>query len=606
MRSITPFVLLLALSTGAAAQDTDLDVHHIDHLPPVETWNGASIQLMLEPDHEWATDFEKSGGYASPDYETTMAWARRLVDAADELAMFSIGDSPQGRPIEAIVASGEGAFTFEALRASDRPLVFAHAGIHSGEIDGKDAGFMLLRDMTVLGTKRDLLDRVNLVLLPIFSVDGHERRSEHNRMNQRGPTVQGWRTNARNLNLNRDYAKARALETQHLLRALEACDPDLYLDLHVTDGADYQYDITYGFNGTHGWSPSIAAWLDGPYRRAVDRALDEAGHVPGPLIFTVDRTDITRGMYQWTAGPRYSNGYGDARHLPTVLLENHSLKPYRRRVLGTYVFLEANLRAAADHFDGLREAIAADRAARPQRVHLDYARSPEPLGTIDFRAIRSEMAPSDVTGTDVVRWTGEPYTVEIPILGNAERATFVDRPTAYWIPAEWNHLAELLDLHGVDYERIDGERSLEVQRMRFPDATMAERPYEGMARVDAGEPTVEIDTVEFRPGSLRVPTDQDRGTLAMLLLEPQSPDGVFQWGFMLEVLQRTEYFESYAMEPMAREMLAEDPALNEEFEERLQDPEFAENPRARLDFFYERTPYFDRAWKRYPIARELD
>jgi len=112
--------------------------------------------------------------------------------------------------------------------------------------------------------------------------------------------------------------------------------------------------------------------------------------------------------------------------------------------------------------------------------------------------------------------------------------------------------------------------------------------------------------VEFRPGSLRVPTDQDRGTLAMLLLEPQSPDGVFQWGFMLEVLQRTEYFESYAMEPMAREMLAEDPALNEEFEERLQDPEFAENPRARLNFFYERTPYFDRAWKRVPIARELD
>ena len=604
MRTVTPFVLLIALTTAAAAQDTDLDVHHIDHLPPVETWNGASIQLMLEPDHEWATDFEKSGGFASPDYETTMAWARRLVDAADELAMFSIGDSPQGRPIEAIVASGEGAFTFEALRASDRPLVFAHAGIHSGEIDGKDAGFMLLRDMTVLGTKRALLDRVNWVFLPIFSVDGHERRGEHNRMNQRGPTVQGWRTNARNLNLNRDYAKARALETQHLLRALEACDPDLYLDLHVTDGADYQYDITYGFNGTHGWSPSIAAWLDGPYRRAVDRALDEAGHVPGPLIFTVDRSDIERGMYDWTAGPRYSNGYGDVRHLPTVLLENHSLKPYRQRVLGTYVYLEASMEALAEGVDELRAAIAEDRAAQPDRVHLGYERTPDPVGTIDFRAIRAEVETSPVTGGEVVRYTAEPYTVEIPIFSNATRSLFVERPAAYWIPSAWSHLSSLLDVHGIAYERIDAPVTREVERVRLPDAELEGGAYEGRARVRAGEPVVETATVDYRAGSLRVPTDQDLGTLAMILLEPQSPDGLFRWGFLLEILQRTEYFESYAMEPMARAMMEADPELAAAFEAAVADSTVGEGSRERLDWFYEKTPYFDGAWKLYPIARE--
>ena len=599
VRSIFFVLMIVSVRVGAAQ----------DHLPPAPAWEGASLDLMLDPSHEWATDFERSGGVESPDYEATVAWARKLVEASDHLSMVSLGDSPEGRAIWAILASGEGALTLEALRASDRPLVFAHSGIHSGEIDGKDAGFMLLRDMTVLGTKPDLLERVNFLFVPIFSVDGHERRSEYNRMNQRGPNVMGWRTTGRNLNLNRDYTKARALEMQHMLRALDTTDPDLYLDLHVTDGADYQYDITYGGTGAHGWSPSIGAWLNGTYRAVVDAMLQDMGHIPGPLIFTVDRADMSKGIFDWTAGPRFSNGYGDARHLPTILLENHSLKPYRQRVLGTYVFLEASLRAVADHTAELRAAIATDRTARPDRVHLDYARSPEPVKRMDFLAIRNELVESPITGGEVVRWSGEPELVaDVPVLGNAVRANFVDRPTAYWIPAAWGHLVEILDVHGIAYERADREIGRTVEWTRFPDATMDAQPFEGQARVTPGEP-VEIvrEDFTFRPGAVRVPTDQELGTLAMILLEPRSPDGLFQWGFMLEVLQRTEYFETYAMEPLAREMLEADPALAAAFEQRLrEDEEFADDPRARLEFFYERSPWYDREWKLVPVAREVD
>jgi hypothetical protein len=580
-------------------------LHHEEFLPPEIPWEGASIELMVDPGDDWVTGFEASGGTNSPDYEGTRRWFERLVEASDDLEFVSLGQSPEQRDIFAIVASEERAFTTRALRESDRPLVFAHSGIHSGEIDGKDAGMMLLRDMTVRGTKTDLLEQVNFVFVPIFSVDGHERSGIHNRMNQRGPKMQGWRTTARNLNLNRDYAKADAVEMQHMLRFLHAIDPDLYLDLHVTDGADYAYDITYGATGPHGWSPAIGAWILEKLTPHVDAQLEDMGHIPGPLIFTVDRLDIKKGMYEWTAGPRFSNGYGDARHIPTILLENHSLKPYRQRVLGTYVFLEGCLRAVAADIDRLRGAIAVDRHRRDPQLHLAYERG-EP-GEIEFLSIGEVPFESPITGATVMQWNAEVVPVTIPVINNRTRANFVDRPVAYWIPAAWADLGQLLDLHAIHYERVDAPTTLDVEMTRLPEARLEATPFEGRARVATGASTTERTTATFGAGALRVPTDQPGGTLAMLLLEPQADDSFFQWGMMLEVMQRTEYFEAYVFEPMAREMLDADAELTREFEERLaSDEEFAGNARARLEFFYERTPYFDREYRVYPIMRETN
>lgn len=596
-RTALSLALLLLPLTATAA----------DHLPPVRPWSGPSENLALDPTHEWATPCEQSGLESSPDYDTTVQWLWRLVEAADELEMVSLGRSPQQREIWAVIASTEGAFTEEALRDSERPLILAHSGIHSGEIDGKDAGMMLLRDLTVTERYEGLLDGVNVVFVPIFSVDAHEMGSETSRMNQRGPTVQGWRTNARNLNLNRDYVKGESVEMQHMLRALRAYDPDLYVDLHVTDGADYQYDVTYGFNGEHGWSPHAARWLGEVFRPRVDRKLSEMGHLPGPLIFTVDRRDVSKGIHAWTASPRYSHGYGDARHIPSILVENHSLKPYPQRVLGTYVFLRAALATLADFGQGLREAKQADRASRPDPVHLGYRVPEGEPATMEFGAIGAELELSPISGRPEVRWTGRPYVVEVPVIASTERALEVPRPTAYVIPAAWSHLSRILDLHGIEYEVLSEWRRIRVERDRLPDAEIADEAYEGRVRVTPGDAEAEVDRVDFAPGSLWVDTDQPAGTLACLLLEPQSSDSLLQWGYFLEILQRTEYFESYVMEPMAREMLETDPELAARFEQRLlEDPAFRGDPRARLDFFYRRTPYYDPRWKLHPVGRVFE
>lgn len=588
---LTALTFVLALT----AADTAI-------LPPAIPWNGASRSLVLDAADPWVTPSEKSALTTTPRYDETVAWLQRLVAAAPQLKMVSIGRSPEGREIWMVIASKEKAFTPEALRRGGKPIVFAQAGIHSGEIDGKDAGMMLLRDMTVRGTKRELLDRANFLFVPIYSVDAHERFSRFSRINQRGPVEGGWRTNALNLNLNRDYVKADALETRAMLRALNEWKPDLYIDLHVTDGADYQYDVTYGWNGTAGYSPSISRWLDGRLRTEVDAALRQAGHIPGPLIFT---DDPLAGVAFGQTSPRLSHGYGDARHLPSILVENHSLKPYDQRVLGTYVFLEQTLRTVGANASALRTAIDEDVKRNDVTVPLTWKVPERASGEeMEILGVESRKTLSPISGGVRIEWLGKPVSSRAPVSKATEVATSVRRPAAYWIPAAWTEVISMLDLHGIRYERITTPREVEVTMDRFGTPEYAQSQFEGRVRVTAAS-TAEKRRERFPAGSVRVATAQPLGTLAVLLLEPSSPDSLFQWGFFHSILSPTEYVESYIMEPMAEKMLAADPALAAEFQKKVEsDAGFRGDPRARLQWLYRKTPFYDERAMLYPVGKE--
>ena len=588
-----PLMLTALILTASLASQSAV-------LPPAPEFKGASRALIVPAGDPWITPAEKTLLRTTPRYDETVAWLKRLVAAAPELEMVSIGKSEEGRDLWLVIASKERAFTPDALRRTGKPTLFAQAGIHAGEIDGKDAGMMLLRDMTVRGTRRDLLDRANFLFVPIYNADGHERFSRYTRINQRGPEEGGWRTSARNLNLNRDYVKADLAETRAMIGALRDWQPDLYVDLHVTDGADYQYDVTYGWNGRAGWSPNIAAWLDETFRAPVDLALAEAGHIPGPLIFT---EDPLTGIGSGQADPRLSNGYGDARHLPSVLVENHSLKPYDQRVLGMYVFLEQALRTLGREAASLRQAAAADRARR-DAVPFSWRVAAGQTDTIELRGIEARRTLSPVSGGVRIEWTGKPATARVPFRSASEVVLSAKRPAAYWIPAAWHEVIALLDLHGVRYERVSAPRQVEVTMDRFSDPKFAAVQFEGHVRVTATA-TPERRRETFPAGSVRVPTDQPLGTLAVLMLEPSSPDSLFQWGFFHSILSPTEYVESYIMEPMAERMLAEDPALAAEFRRKIEsDDAFRADSRARLQWLYQRTPFYDDRARLYPVGRE--
>lgn len=575
-------------------------------LPPLVPWAGKSRTLMAERNDPWVTPSEASGLAKTPSYEETVAYLERLVAAAPELSLVSLGKSPEGRDVWMVIASAERARTPEALAATGKPSLLAQGGIHSGEIDGKDAGLMLLRDMTVAGRERALLAKANLLFIPILNVDGHERASRYGRINQRGPEEMGWRTTARNLNLNRDYAKLDAPETRAVVAAIERYQPSLYFDLHVTDGSDYQYDITFGNNGPHGYSPAIARWLDSVLTPALNQDLAAWGHVPGPLINFIDANDPTKGNFFFTAPPRFSNGYGDLRHLPSVLVENHSLKPYDQRVLGTYVLLASALKTLGERSAELATAVAADRALRPARVPTGW-RPPAgaPPATMELAAIEARQESSKVSGGKRTVWTGKPVTLTVPSVRASEATATVSRPKAYWVPPTYPEVIERLRTHGVEMEVAAAPRAVEVEMYRLQEPKLAAEPFEGRVNVTA-RPVAERRRETFPAGSVRISTDQPLGDLAVILLEPAAPDSFFQWGFFLEALQQTEYVEGYVMEPMAEAMLAESPALAKEFEGALAaDPELAKSPGERLQWFYRRTPFFDERWRLYPVAREL-
>jgi len=589
-----------------AAQNAAQNPAETPILPPLVPWSGSSEGLIASDDDPWITPSEQSGLTTTPSYDETISWLTKLVEEAPQLHLSLIGTSLEQRDIMMVVASAEGARTPTELRENGKPTLLAHAGIHSGEIDGKDAGLMLLRDLTV-GNKLDLLDRVNLLFIPILSVDGHERSSTFNRINQRGPTETGWRTNSRNLNLNRDFSKLDTEGVAALVLAINDWDPDLYLDLHVTDGADYQADITYGYSGPHAWSPEIADWLDTAYRPHVDAALRDAGHVPAPLLFAANGVDMTGGNFEWTAPPRFSTGYSDARHLPHVLLENHSLKPYRQRVLGTYIFLQASLGALAAGFEDLRVRVERDEARHLDPFPLDWKIPNTPPSTMTHEGIRSEMYESEIAGGEIVRWLAEPVELQIPVMGAFEGIELTTRPEAYYIPAAWSSIVMRLMTHGIELERVLEHQTVPARMYRLPEAKIEADVFEGHVRVTPGKLVVEERELRLAPGSYIVRTDQPLGDLAMLLLEPRSADSFFQWGFFLEVLQRTEYVEQYVMEPMAARMMAEDPELKEAFEAAVRaDTTFAADPQARLQWFYERTPFFDEEYRLYPIGRSLE
>lgn len=583
----------------ATALFIPVSLYAADTLPPLLPWDGQSVSL-IQRDGAWVTPAEMTDLTQSPNYDDTVAFLQRLVSASPMLAMESLGKSPQGRDIWLVKASKTPAH----IGQHGRPVVLIQAGIHSGEIDGKDAGLMLLRDITQ-GGKAELLDHVDVLFVPMLSVDAHERRSPHSRMNQRGPEIQGWRNTSQNLNINRDYGKLDTPELRVLVGAINTYRPDLYIDIHVTDGEDYQYDVTYGFNepfASH--SPKSAQWLANRFRPAIDVALTVQGHIPGPLVFGIDPLNFAKGLNGWTAPVRFSNGYGDTRHLPTVLVENHSLKPFKQRVLGTYVFLQETLKLLAREGAELQLAKQDDEQARPATQVLLYKQAAEP-SYIAFKGMRYQVEQSPISLGPYVKWLGEPQNYDkLPVYWEKIPALEVTVPKAYWIPPQYQDVIERLAVHGVVMTRHDKAVSLQLQQLTANQVEFASKPVEGRFPIRATFNTGWVHTTLPR-GAVRISTDQPLGRLAVALLEPQSPDSFFQWGFFASMFERTEYFESYALLPWIDDQLQNNRQLANDFAlAQQQDATLQTDGKKRLDWFYQRSPFYDQSYLKYPVLIE--
>jgi hypothetical protein len=514
----------------------------------------------------------------------------------------SFGTTPEGRPMKLLIASSDGTFTPALANKRARPVVFFEGGIHAGEIDGKDAGFLVLRE--ILDRNDAVLKEVTILFVPVFNIDGHERVGPNHRPNQRGPEQMGWRVTSQNLNLNRDWAKADAPEMRAMLALISKWDPALLVDLHVTDGAKFQHDVAVLIEPVAaGPEPLMKAAKTLSDKVQVD--LKKSGHLALDRFYPAfDNDDPSEGFNIGVAPPRLSSPYWSLRNRLGILVETHSWKPYKTRVMATRDVLRSLLSHAATDAKAWKAAGVAADAERPSDMVLAWDND----GTkemIDFLGYHYERVRSEVSGG---LWTQydetKPEIWRVPLLTTVKPVLTAKTAKAYVIPPQYAWLGERLALHGISFEVLSKDRPLQSEVYRATTATFGTKPYESHQTLKVQGKWQAAAQRTALKGSLYVRVDQAKSRLLSHLLEPEAPDSYAAWGFFNAHFEQKEYMEPYVAEEEARKMMAADPSLKAAFETKLyEDVKFRDDHDARLDFFYRRHPAYDAKMNEYPVLR---
>lgn len=551
------------------------------------------------------TGFKKTGRYEEviqlcSDFQKAYPKAVRCVE---------FGRTPENRPMLALIASRSGALNSKDAKAKKIPALLIQGGIHAGEIDGKDAGVLALRDALNASQEKNWLKNQVLIFVPVFNIDGHERFAAWNRPNQNGPEEMGWRTTAQNFNLNRDYVKADTPEMQAMLRLVNEWDPIAYVDLHVTNGAKFQHDISIQVEPVNaGDSELRKAGI--AMKNEVLTELTSKGSLPVGFYpsFTIN-DDPTSGFYDGVAPPRFSTGYFYLRNRFGILVETHSWKDYATRVRITRNTVDAMLRLTALHGKDW-QAIAAQADLRSskligQKQALDYTVS-DKTRTIDFLGYEYTRTPSEISGQLMTRYDDtKPQVWKLPlkdeiIIGNSETM-----PAAYIVPPAYAALVSAkLQQHGISYRIIDKAISqLAVETFHADTAKQASQSVESHQRLTVTG-AWKAEPSNIKSGSLYVHLDQPKSKLVMAIFETKAPDSLLSWGIFNNAFEQKEYMEDYVAEEVAREMLAKDPALAAAFKKKIaEDPAFAKNSAARLQYFYKLHSAWDEEFNKYPVMR---
>ncbi len=549
--------------------------------------------------------------------------ARTWPDAVQSI---EYGRSVQGRPMRALLVSRTGAATAEQIRARKIPVLMLQGGIHPGESDGKDAGFIALRELLEGSAAAGVLAKIAILFVPAFNTDGHERTGRWNRPNQVGPEETGWRTTAQNLNLNRDYTKADAPEMRAMLRLIDTWDPLVCADLHVTDGADFQPDISIQVEPINQGDPSLRASAVSLRDQLIAR-LAELGSMPLDFYPDLAKTDDPSSGFALTVySPRFSTGYFPQRNRYTVLVETHSWKEYEHRVKvtrNTIVTLAELVAAQGDEW--LRLCSQADSSAKRlggSDVTLDYVtrwREPSRAGSatgerddsdarvIDFPGYAYTRNESAISGGLVTVYDPKtPQVWRVPMRDAVKPLLVVKAPRAgYVVPVSFAaEIGARLEAHGVEFVTVTrGMTGVRAGVFRAQQVLFSGVPFEGRMRAQL-EGAWSDESVSIEAGALFVPIGQRLARLVAALFEPRAPDSFAAWGFFNACFEQKEQMEPYVAEQVAAGMLASEPALKVEFMAKLKaDPQFAASASDRLEFFLRRHVSWDVRYNLYPVMR---
>jgi len=542
-------------------------------------------------------------------YREGIAYYEELAKAFPEINLSTHGTTDSGKPLHLITLSIDQDFDFASLHNKNKLILLINNAIHPGEPDGVDASMMLLRDLML---KRDEyephLENVVIAIIPFYNIGGALNRNSTTRANQNGPMEYGFRGNARNFDLNRDFIKSDTLNARTFARLFHRMDPDIFVDNHVSNGADYQYVMTIDITQKDKLGGPLAEYLE---NRMMPFMFDHMKSADSEMIpyVNVFGEAPDKGYSQFFDSPRYSSGYSALFHTIGFMTEPHMLKPYGERVQATYNYMEGILKVMSRD----RQLIERIRTQTKESVktqqhfdiawNLDRSRHTELL----FKGYEASRIDSRVTGQDRLFYDRtQPFEKRIPYYNHYQAAVTISKPEYYVVPQAWRPVLELLKLNQVRLEAIQEDTAIEVEVYHIEDYKTVDSPYEGHYLHYDVKVRKETETLTFEQGDFLVPVNQWVNRYIVETLEPESPDSFFAWNFFDTILQRKEGFSSYVFEDEAKQMLDANPDLQSQLEQkRATEPEFAKNSQAQLNFIYKNSPHYEKAHLRYPIYRAL-
>lgn len=550
------------------------------------------------------TPFESSHGKASATYQECIAFYKQLANKSANIQWKTMGLTDAGLPLNLVLFSSDKQFNPNKWKEQEKLVIFVINGIHPGEPDGIDASMMLLRDLVAGKVKAP--NNVVLAILPIYNIGGSLNRGSFSRVNQDGPLAYGFRGNAQNLDLNRDFIKSDSKEAKSFAEIFHWLNPDIFLDNHVSDGADYQYTMTLLTTQHNKLGGPIGQYLHDVFEPSLFKSMEAKKMTMTPYV-NFEEGNPEKGWNYFYDPPRFSSGYAALFQTMGFLSETHMLKPFADRVTSTYALMQTLLEQGAQQAKAIKQArkAAIEAVKKQASFALGYKSDTSKYQMIQFNGYETGRKPSNVTGMPRMFYDhSKPFSKAVKFYNFAIPEKIIQKPAAYIIPQGWHAVIQLLQANAVQYKTLEKDSVIEVNAYRIDDYKTSTRAYEKHYRHSDVKTSTRLQKITFRKGDLIIPTGQAADRFLVETLEPTGDDGYFAWNFFDAILQQKEGYSNYRWEDVAGDFLASHPEIKQQLEDKKKaEPAFAASANAQLDFVYKKSPWYEPAHLRYPIYR---
>ena len=551
-----------------------------------------------------STRFEKSKGTQTPAYPEIVEWWKKLDEASGKVKMLTMGMTDAGYPLHLAVVANNGDYNFEQIRKNNKRIILVNNGIHPGEPDGIDASMLLARD--IVEGKYKIPDNIVIAFIPVYNIGGCLNRSANYRVDQNGPEEFGFRGNSQNLDLNRDMIKCDSKDARALTEIFHLLDPDVFVDNHVSNGADYQHVMTLLSTQNSKLGGPMGEYLKNQFEPALYGAMKTKGFDLVPYVNSFGDTP-ENGWPEYWDSPRYVSGFAALWHCFSFVPETHMLKPYDQRVKGTYALMQSFIEFTSNNSATIRSLRQQTKDAVKIQAEfpISWALDRTQYKEVLYKGFEAGRKPSEVSGLPRLYYDrSKPFEKTVKIYNTYTVKSTVKKPRAYIIPQGWWKITALLQLNKVQMTQLKKDTVITVEVYRIDDYKTLPRQYEMHHLNTDVKISLTEQPITFRKGDWYIPMNQAANRFLIETLEPQAEDSYFAWNYFDAVLGQKEGYSAYAFEDIAADYLKKNPELVSKMDQlRKTDTAFAKSGRAQLNYVYQQSPWYEPDHMRYPVYR---